>query len=230
MIVRHPDSAFLVEYASGSVDLAPSIAITTHIQFCDQCRRTVESLQAVGGEILEKANSVPVSDDLLDSVFAHIDSDSAEEHSASGVQHEVASVDDSNEVLSELASTVPAYIRQFLPAEPLKWRFLSPSLKTATISVGEDVHELSFLKIKAGGKAPVHTHKGTEITVVLKGCFSDEDDLYHPGDFIVRQAGETHQPIAAQNEECICLSVLSAPIQLTGIKSMLNPFLSFAPS
>ena len=230
MIDRHPDSALLVEYASGSLDLAPSIAITTHLQFCDQCRRTVESLQAVGGEMLEEATSVPVSDDLLDSVFAHIDSGNIDEPSPQRGQNAVASSNDDNEVLSELASTVPSYIRQFLPAEPLKWRFLSPSLKTATISVGEDVHELSFLKIKAGGKAPVHTHKGTEITVVLKGCFSDEDDLYHPGDFIVRQAGETHQPIAAQNEECICLSVLSAPIQLTGIKSMLNPFVSFAPS
>ena len=230
MIGRHPDSALLVEYASGSLELAPSIAITTHIQFCDQCRRTVESLQAVGGEMLEEAASVPVSDNLLDNVFAHIDSDSSQEQSLSNVQHEARQVDSENEVLGELASTVPAYIRKFLPAEPLKWRFLSPSLKTATISVGEDVNELSFLKIKAGGKAPVHTHTGTEITVVLKGCFSDEEDLYQPGDFIVRHAGETHQPIAAQNEECICLSVLSAPIQLTGIKSMLNPFLSFAPS
>ena len=61
MIGRHPDSALLVEYASGSLELAPSIAITTHIQFCDQCRRTVESLQAVGGEMLEEAASVPMT-------------------------------------------------------------------------------------------------------------------------------------------------------------------------
>ena len=83
MIGRHPDSALLVEYASGSLELAPSIAITTHIQFCDQCRRTVESLQAVGGEMLEEAASVPVSDNLLDNVFAHIDSDSSQEQSLS---------------------------------------------------------------------------------------------------------------------------------------------------
>ncbi len=215
MIERHPDSSFLVEYASGSVDIAPSIAITTHIQFCDQCRRTVESLQSVGGELLGRASSDPVSDDLLDSVFACIDSGSSDGERFESGKQDFIPAEEENEVISELSSTLPAYIKQFLPAEKLKWRFLSPSLKTATISVGEDVHELSFLKIKAGGKAPVHNHKGTEITVVLKGCFSDEDDLYHPGDFIVRQEGETHQPFAAQNEECICLSVLSAPIQLT---------------
>jgi len=43
---------------------------------------------------------------------------------------------------------------------------------------------MALHRIKAGGKAPEHDHKGTEITVVLTGSFSDEDDIYQPGDFI----------------------------------------------
>jgi putative transcriptional regulator len=220
MIKRHPDSTLLVEYSSGSLALAPNIAITTHLQFCDQCRRTVNALENIGGDLLDATESVPVSEDLLDKVLNCID-DSNEPTTAN--QSTVKNLDD-------LVDAVPTYIQRFLPEGRLNWKFLSPSLKVAAISIGEDVHELAFHKIKAGGKAPEHNHQGTEITVVLKGSFSDDDDIYHPGDFIIREPGDIHQPIATKNEECVCLSVLSAPIQLTGVKRLLNPFLSFSPS
>ena len=96
--------------------------------------------------------------------------------------------------------------------------------------MGERRYELALHKIDAGGKVPDHDHRGQEITVVLKGSFSDEDGVYQPGDFLVREPGESHRPMAAQNDDCICLSVLEAPIKLKGLKSLLNPFLSFSPS
>ena len=89
---------------------------------------------------------------------------------------------------------------------------------------------LEYFLIKGGGRAPEHNHRGDEITLALTGSFSDEDGIYHPGDFIVRKAGEIHRPFAAQHRECICLSVLEAPIQLTGVKRIFSPFLSFSPS
>jgi len=64
----------------------------------------------------------------------------------------------------------------------------------------------------------------------LTGSFSDEEGVYHPGDFLVKEPGNIHRPFAARNQECICLSVLEAPIRLTGMKRVLNPFLSFTPS
>ena len=62
----------------------------------------------------------------------------------------------------------------------------------------------------------MHDHQGLEYTVVLKGSFSDERSVYTEGDFILRKPGQPHQPIGAQNGECICLSAQSAPIKLTG--------------
>jgi putative transcriptional regulator len=121
-------------------------------------------------------------------------------------------------------------VQRLLPSGKLDWRRLSPSLKVAPISVGEEQYELALHRIDAGGKAPAHDHLGKEITVVLTGSFSDEDGVYQPGDFLVREQGDTHRPFAARNQECICLSVLEAPINLTGIKRVLNPFLSFTPS
>ena len=219
MISKHPSAELLVEYTSGALSIAPAISVTTHLQFCDECSQVTESLANIGGELLETSGSIPVSEDLLDQVLACLDESENE-----------PTPERPNQAIDGLVTALPKYIQKILPDENLRWRFLSPSIRTATISVGEEVHELALHKIKAGGRAPEHNHRGDEITVVLTGSFSDEDGIYHPGDFIVRKAGEIHRPSAAQHKECICLSVLEAPIQLTGMKRVFSPFLSFSPS
>ena len=83
-----------------------------------------------------------------------------------------------------------------------------------------------YKKISAGGVAPEHDHSGTEMTVVLKGSFSDKEGIYQEGDFILKEPGQIHQPISARNEDCLCLSVESAPVKLTGFFGrMVNPFI-----
>jgi putative transcriptional regulator len=180
----------------------------------------VESLGEIGGELLNTAEAVPVSDGLFDRIIENLDS-LVEEDPSDGVLHHCSDA---------ISTELPEFVQRFLPDEELDWRRLSPSLKVAPISVGEEVYELALHRIDAGGKAPEHDHLGKEITVVLTGSFSDEDGVYQAGDFLVRHPGDTHRPFAARNQECICLSVLEAPIRLTGIKRVLNPFLSFTPS
>lgn len=229
MIRMHPDSDLLVEYAAGSLSLAPCISVTTHLQYCATCCHSVESLKEIGGNMLDAGESMPVSDDLLDKILSCIEATADEDLSTKGsnanhAKCSTAAVEDA------IAGDLPDYVRDLLPMRELNWRKLSSSLKVAPLSVGEDKYELALHRINAGGKAPSHDHTGQEITVVLKGSFSDEDGVYQPGDFIVRHPGDEHRPFAARNEECICLSVLEAPIRLTGIKRVFNPFLSFSPS
>jgi putative transcriptional regulator len=221
MANRHPRSELLVEYTSGVLSLAPSIAVTAHLQFCGSCNNVVQSLEQLGGDLLDHSENINVSNDLFEKVLLGIEEPNSEPEIRLG---------NAKNAVDEIASALPSYVRKFLPEGALQWRFLSPSLKLATISVGETTQELALHRIKAGGKAPEHDHQGQEITVVLTGCFSDEDGLYRAGDFVVRNHGDVHRPIASQNEECICLSVLSAPIKLTGAKRVLNPFLKFLPS
>ena len=62
---------------------------------------------------------------------------------------------------------------------------------------------------------PHHRHQGDEITVLLKGSFSDQEGKYVVGDFIVRTKGETHRPVASQDQDCLCLAALDAPIVMS---------------
>lgn len=220
MINRHPEPDLLVEYASGSLSIAPCISVTTHLQYCKQCSDSVKSLGEIGGELLTTAEAIPVSDELLDSILERLESATEEDSSQEATR----------QCSDAISLQLPEFVQRLLPDGELDWRRLSPSLKVAPISVGEQAYELALHRIDAGGKAPEHDHRGKEITVVLAGSFSDEDGVYQPGDFLVREPGSTHRPFAARNQECICLSVLEAPIRLTGMKRILNPFLSFTPS
>ena len=221
MISKCPDDTLLMEYASGALSTAPSIAVTTHLKFCDKCRNAVSALGFIGGSLLECLEEEEVSEGLLAKVLDRIE---VLEDQPPLVESKLdcATVD-------PVASGLPEFVRSLLPSEKLSWRNLTSSLEVAPIQIGEKEFELSLHRIHPGGKAPEHDHRGKEITVVLRGSFSDEDGVYHPGDFLVKDEGDTHRPYAARNEECVCLSVLEAPIKLTGIKSILNPFISFSP-
>jgi len=52
MINNHPNTQLLTDYATGGLSMAPLISITTHLQFCDQCREAVSGLNILGGELL----------------------------------------------------------------------------------------------------------------------------------------------------------------------------------
>ncbi len=217
MVSRHPDTDYLLDYATGSLSIAPCITVTTHLQFCDECRNRVDAFAQIGGELLDDSPAVALSDDLLEKVLDCLQGDVLQPATQAYAKDQVT-------------PGLPAYVQNLLPEGDLKWRFLSPSVKVAAIGVGETRYELALHRLKAGGNAPTHDHQGIEITVVLVGSFSDEKGVYRPGDFIVRLPGDIHRPQATRDAECICLSVLAAPIRLTGIRQLLNPFLSFAPS
>jgi putative transcriptional regulator len=107
---------------------------------------------------------------------------------------------------------------------------MSASVDVAQIVTGQTDYEVSLHKICAGGKTPKHSHSGKEYTVVLEGSFSDESSVYSEGDFILREEGDEHQPMGAQNGECICLSALQAPIKLSSpFGFLMKPWLRLNP-
>ena len=224
MIKHHPNTALLTDYTVGSLSVAPAVSVTTHLKYCQQCRDSVGSLKQLGGALLCEAEPAQISNDLLSQTLDRLDAD----------EGEMALVEGASEVhgfeLSDELKGIPEYLNQFLPRNGLNWRKLSSSVTVAPISVGETRYELALHKICAGGQTPVHDHNGVEYTVVLKGSFSDEDGMYNEGDFLTREPGDIHRPFATQHEDCICLSVLEAPIRLKGLGRVLNPFMRFQPS
>lgn len=207
----------LVEFSAGTLATAPSICVSAHLHFCEQCRTELLSLNEVGAQLMVEAAPTPVDDSVLDSVMAAID----DPQPVKVVAKEQATNSNFPFSVSKLVAGAET---------TLTWRRLSASVDIAQFKTGQKAFEVALHKIGAGGKTPKHDHNGLEYTVVLKGSFSDERAVYREGDFLLRQPGDVHQPMGAQNGECICLSALAAPIKLSNpLGFLMKPWLRINP-
>ena len=214
---HHPEHDLLEQYAAGALALPVALCVSVHVGFCAQCRAQVQSLHALGGMLLEELTAVPVADAMLHNVLARIDRTPVPTTPAAAPEPGPTDIGD-----------VPRALRKLVPSgyRLLQWSRVMPSLRIAALDAGCDGYTLALHRLSAGGSVAKHDHRGPEYTVVLNGSFSDEYGVYRDGDFILREPAQRHRPLAARNEECLCLAVQQAPIRFTGFFwRLLNPLL-----
>ena len=215
-IKHHPSRAMLVDFSAGNLGTAESICVSAHLHFCDQCRNELMRLDQVASQLMTEAEPQTIDEDLFDSVMSKID---ALPEGPTKVEIEEK---------SDFPHTVAKLINETESAP--NWRRMSSSVDVARFQTGQNKFEVALHRICAGGKTPHHGHNGTEFTVVLKGSFSDEQAVYSEGDFLLRGPGDEHQPMGAQNGECICLSALAAPIKVSSpLGFLMKPWLRINP-
>ncbi|MBB5210218.1 ChrR family anti-sigma-E factor [Microbulbifer hydrolyticus] len=236
MIHHHPDNNMMLEYASGSLNWAHSLVVSAHVQLCPKCAAQMKVLNGVGGTLLASSAPAASSEDhqaqAFEQLMRRIDQGVQDETGDSEPPQKVATAASYQKVHKDpIFTAVPPVVQKLLDNNPiLRWRRLSRGLKEARLNTSQDRHEVAFHRISPGSKVAEHDHRGTEITMVLYGSFSDADGVYSPGDFLVREPGEVHRPTATQDQECLCLSVVEAPVALTGFwGKVVNPFLSIRP-
>lgn len=230
MITHHPDDNLLTEYSSGSLADALGVIVCAHLQSCPHCRKRVEQLNKLGAAILNQSVVEAVQPESFAQLMARIRSEKSET-----AQRDIRSTPEQlhpSYANDPLLKHLPKVIAKLLPRDgKLKWERVSNSLKTARLKTGQSQYEVAFQRISSGGKVVEHDHRGLEVTMVLCGSFSDEDGVYNQGDFLVRNPGEVHRPTATQNQDCLCISVVEAPVKVTGLfGKLVNPFLSFRPA
>ena len=155
---------------------------------------------------------ITVGEDLLNSVLARLDETPPLRYR----QDENAE-----------AGATPAILQRLMRGDfsDLSWKKVTKALSVSYLKTGDPNYEFALLHIKAGGRIPDHSHRGSEMTLILEGGFSDAEGVYHKGDFLFRDADHEHAPTALQSEDCICLAVLDAPLKFTGWKyRWMNPF------
>lgn len=226
MIKHHPDENTLSEYCAGSIDWAVGIAVAAHLHHCPKCRTQVQNMSQVGGALLREVKAEKPSEALFAQTLAKVRA-LRETENQEKLEHTQKC---ETMTRDPLLRNLPPVVEKLAARNRISWKKVSPSLKLAKLKTGQDLYEVAFHRICAGGKVVEHDHRGIEMTMVLKGSFSDEDGVYSEGDFIVRQIGDVHKPIAAQNQDCLCLTVSEAPVAVTGLLGkVINPFLSVNP-
>jgi putative transcriptional regulator len=219
MVTHHPDAGILADFSAGNLGMSPACCVAVHLEYCADCQRSVERFDAFGGEALKDLPASAVDPEALPSLLRRL--------SASPTQTRAAAS------RTARGESVPRALVRLLPngTAGIHWKKHTASLKSALLCTGDDTNQLSLLRMRAGRSPGRHDHSGSEWTVVLQGGFSDRHGVYGPGDFVALAAGDVHQPVAHQNEDCICLASQDAPIRLTGwVGRFVNSSLRIAPA
>jgi putative transcriptional regulator len=223
MVKYHPEARFLTDYSAGSLPVAQALCVATHLHYCAGCRVKVRELTELGSQLFQQLA---------------LQQQTVQQQSVQNPagQPQALQQPDTFGKLMERVETLPTIPQPAKAAAPkpdalprplhklahgsiesLAWRRIGKGFRYSKLKTGDNSRETTLFHIKAGGNVPHHRHVGDEITVVIKGSFSDQDDKYNVGDFIVRTAGEQHSPVASQDEDCLCLSTLDKPIVMSNL-------------
>jgi putative transcriptional regulator len=220
MPVHHLSDELLLDHATGSSPEPVALLVATHLALCPACREHEAELEAVGGALLDEIEPEAVEGGGLDALFARIEAAPAKETR----EADPAAV---KPAASDTVPTLPRPLRDYVGGEvdALAWRKRG-KLSEARLLPGSRGGTVKLLRIPAGAMMPVHTHRGTELTLVLDGGFSDERGHYLRGDVAIADDDVTHRPRADDDGDCLCLTVTEAPVRLAGpLARFLNPFL-----
>lgn len=214
MTAHHIEHDLLVDYAAGSLPEAPSLIVATHLACCETCRAEVARIEDIGGALLESSDEAAVGPDALAAVLDRLDVPEP-------VPARPVLDDPSRKVMP---GPLARYVQRNLG--DLRWRRLGPRMEEAVLATASPTFKAALLRISAGAAIPVHTHGGREYTLVLQGGIRDDGVEYRRGDVMALDQRHEHKPTATEDEDCICLVVLDAPVRLTGkLTRFLNPFL-----
>lgn len=211
MIRYHPENEMLLDYASGSLAEEPALLVAAHLAFCDLCRSEVRSIEDLGGSLMNEAGNEVMSSDALDQAMARLDACPD-------------AIEDARPMAAD--PVLPGPVARYVGAglDEIKWRRVGLRVKEAVIPTTNSEFRTSLLRIQPGTAIPTHTHGGHEYTLVLKGGILDDDRQYRRGDLMFEDEHDEHRPRAAEDDECICLVVLDAPVRFTGFFGhLLNP-------
>lgn len=239
MISYHPDSRFLTDFASANLSLAEAVCVSAHLEFCGKCRAHVQQLKDVGAFLLTQLEPEELETDSFAQLMSKIGgvdnatpvpAPIAESALSKGVSDKDDAVPRQDAARALVDVVLPRSLRRLARGglHNLHWAQLGKTLRVAPLPILGESRETAIFDIKAGGRMPEHEHRGEEITVLLKGSFSDADGSYSRGDFVVRNAGEAHQPTATQDTDCICLVCLERPVRPRGLfYRLIEPFVQY---
>jgi putative transcriptional regulator len=106
--------------------------------------------------------------------------------------------------ISDLEHFVSTFLDKGLNALP--WKTLGDGLKLCRLEKNGDT-QMWMLRGQPGLVLPPHSHRGSELTLVLKGSYFCGSQIFSAGDIEEADEHLEHQPVVTKQGECICLVV-----------------------
>jgi putative transcriptional regulator len=184
-----PYGALLMDFAAGALAPAQTLLVETHLRLRPEGRETMAALDAAGGALLESIDPAAIAARPLAAVEA--------------VAPEPATADDR---LIEARALIEAAARQ---PDALSWRWRAPGLRELNLPFAGS----SLIRLAGGRALAAHGHTGEEITLVLRGTFSDQAGCYGVGDIGFADTGYDHSPLVPPGDDCVCLVAMTGRVK-----------------
>lgn len=215
-IEHHLSDGILLDYSSGALTEAWSIAVASHLSVCPACRDALRDAEEIGGSFLESAGCLDVSQETLGAILERLDASGGDEMVPGSVSQD-----------EYPTGVLPSVLRHYVAGDlySLPWKRAGGGIEQVVLQTTDKTATARLLRIPAGRKVPHHRHSGREITCIFSGGFTDVTGEYGPGDIQEVVGDVEHQPWVRDSEDCICLTVTEAPLRFTGIAARLaQPF------
>lgn len=214
-IAHHLDDATVVALAAGTLNEAHAIVAGSHIAMCQTCLSALRKAEAIGGGLLAEQAEEPVSQTLRAATFASLEATLVAEKPLPRVLPAIAEL--------------PKILQRVLGQDSLstiKWNRKLPGVAIYDVPLAKgNKAKLKLLSLDKGRAMPDHGHGGEELTLVLRGSYSDKFGRFAAGDVADLAEDVEHQPVVDSDENCICLISFDVPAKFKTIWARLaQPF------
>lgn len=182
-VTHHPSDATLMCYAAGSLDHAAGIVVRHHLDLCPICAETVRLGEIVAVELISTETGGPLRRGALDELMARIER-------------------------PFLPDPEPSPLN--LAPELMQW--VGPGIRFRRLYQHKNFG-LQLVWLAPGAQAPIHTHNGLELMLVLRGAFADDRGEYGMGDVCEADDEVWHAPRTVSAQPCVCLTSLEGDLR-----------------
>jgi putative transcriptional regulator len=194
-ITHHLDDATLMSFAAGALPAALAAVAAAHADMCPRCRREMLTMERLGEAVMASLIPAPLDSPEPATPAPGSDAGPGGDRNSSGPLGRLVGTD-----LGGVA-----------------WRWLGPGVWEHRLAL-KGAGKLRLLKVAPGHAIPEHGHRGAELTLVLRGSFSDRTGRYLRGDVADLDETVEHRPaVARTGGECICLIGSEASERFRGL-------------
>lgn len=199
-IAHHPGLESLMSCSAGSMPEAFAAIMASHICVCPECRKELALMDDIGVQLFRSMKPAALTRQAPVAALRRSEADS--DLSAGRTRQPAEGFQ------PPAAGGVPAPLVPLVgdDLDTIAWEHLAPGVQHYPLPLTPGAKaRLHLLKVSPGAMLPEHEHAGSELTLVLRGSYSDASGRYAAGDVADMEPGTQHAPVADANEGCVCL-------------------------
>lgn len=212
-IRHHPGPESLMSCSAGSMPEAFAAVMAAHIDVCPECRKELSLMESIGESLFRNMSPLPMSREVPVMSLRRGEADTG-----------TGDIRTKTVCGGDMPVPLRALCGNYL--DDVAWRRLAPGLMHYQLPLSRTaIGDLRLVKVAPGRALPEHSHGGSELTLVLRGSYSDKTGRYGIGDVADLDESTEHQPVADPVDGCICLIASDRRVRFKSVLArIVQPF------